>query len=60
MARNNVITFNYHHSIELNVVQIKFARMNATLILHIISNEQIYVCANFDTGENVSMKVRGF
>ncbi len=45
---------------ELNVVQIKFARMNATLILHIISNEQIYVCANFDTGENVSMKVRGF
>ena len=45
MARNinNVITFNYRHSMELNVVQIIFARMNATLILHIISNEQINV-----------------
>lgn len=50
----------YYNSMELNVVQIIFARMNATRILHIIANEQIYVCAYFDTGENVSLKVKGF
>ena len=38
--------FQYFHSIVLNAVQIIFVRMNEALTVHVIANEQIYVCAN--------------